>query len=189
MHPRDSAQIHQLNRKPPGHGLKSVIPDGTAGTQQTLEAMAILARAGRRDPLVRDMAMSITRYLPNRAHDAEIARLHNWVKDRVRYVRDPVDTLGASKIRGIEYLSTPRAMLRTRAGDCDEHTVLLSSLLGSLGHPSRFVAVGLGGGPFSHVYLETPTANGHWISAETTQPVGLGWTPERITRRLVRYAD
>ncbi len=168
-----------------------LIPSGAAGVVATLDDMARLARAGRRDPHIRKVAFKIlqSRGVANRDWNAELAALHSWVQDHVRYVRDPVDTLGEIRTRGVETLATPAATLRERAGDCDEHATLLSSLLGSIGHPSRFVAIGLRGANFSHVYCETPTRNGSWISAETTEPVGLGWLPAGVSKRLVRYAD
>lgn len=165
------------------------IPNGTAGIAATLNEMAKLARAGRRDPEIRKLAFKIIRHVPARDWDGELGALHSWVRDHIRYVHDPVDTLGASKTRGVEYLAIPRETIIHCAGDCDEHAVVLSSLLGSIGHPSKFVAVGLHGRDFSHVFVESPTAKGNWIPAETTEPVRLGWAPPGISQRLERWAD
>lgn len=153
--------------------------------------MARLARAGRRDPAIRKFALGILREraVHNRDYNGELAALHGWVRDNIRYIRDPVDTLSGTRKKGIEMLATPAAILRERAGDCDEHVIVLSSLLGSIGHPSRFVAIGMDGRPFSHVYLESPTQAGTWLTAETTEPVNLGWQPRGVTRRLVHYAN
>lgn len=168
---------------------RTVIHDGPAGTRQTLDAMAELARAGRRDPLIRKTSFNLLRGVAPKDWDGELMRLHRFVQSQIRYTRDPVDTLSSARVRGVEYLATPRATLQSQAGDCDESATLLSSLLGAVGHPTRFVAVGLNGRPFSHVYLETPTSKGTWLSAETTEPVDIGWTPRNVTSRLIRYAD
>jgi transglutaminase-like putative cysteine protease len=153
--------------------------------------MARLARAGRRDPTVRKHAMRILRDrgVANRDWNGELAALHGWVRDHIRYVRDPVDTLGETRKKGIEMLATPRTTLQVQAGDCDEHATCLSALLGSIGHPSRFAAIAIDGRPFSHVLLESPTQSGTWLTAETTEPVPLGWIPHGVTRRLERYAN
>lgn len=168
---------------------RDIIPDGVAGTKITLDRMADLARAGRRDPYIRKLALAIIAGVPAKNWDAELMRLHKWVRDNIRYVRDPVDSLSGSTVKGIEYLATPRATLESKAGDCDESATLLSSLLGSVGHPSRFVAVGLHGRPYSHVFVESPTQNKTWLSADATEPVDIGWLPRNITSRLIRYAD
>ena len=169
--------------------VRDTIPDGVAGTKITLNRMAELARAGRRDPYIRKLALSIIAGIPAKNWDAELMRLHKWVRNNIRYVRDPVDTLSGQRVKGIEYLATPRATLETKAGDCDESATLLSSLLGTIGHPSRFVAVGLHGNSFSHVFVESPTQKNTWLSADATEPVEIGWKPRNITSRLIRYAD
>lgn len=167
-----------------------LIPSGTAGILATLDQMVRLSRAGRRDPAIRKKAFEILqrRGVANRDWNGELTALHGFVQDTIRYVRDPVDTLGEHTTRGIETLATPAATLKYGAGDCDEHSVLLSALLGAIGHPSRFCAIAVRGGKFSHVYTESPTAGGTWLAAETTEPVKLGWRPMHVTRRLERYA-
>lgn len=165
---------------------REIIPEGLSGVRRTLTRMGSLAHAGRRDPIIRRLAMHITRYSPSRDWNTEIDQLHRWVQNNIRYTRDPVDTLSGNVSRGIEYISTPRATLETRAGDCDDHAILLSSLLGSIGHPSRFVASGAQNP--SHVYVETPLANHRWVSVETTLPVAKGWRPHDERVRMVHYA-
>jgi hypothetical protein len=62
-----------------------------------------------------------------------------FVRDRFTYVLDPVR---------YEYVKTPMGSIRSLGGDCDDASVLLASLLGSIGISTRLVFVP------NHVYVE-----------------------------------
>jgi len=73
-------------------------------------------------------------------------------------------------------MSLPSALevLRTKVGDCNEHTALYVALARSINLPAR-IAVGvvyLRGAFYYHawpeVYVETPGARGRWIAADPT---------------------
>lgn len=155
----------------------SGLPSGREGTIQTLKQMREYARAAVRAPdqLVRGTALAIFRRkgVPPRKWLAEIRALHEWVRDCIRYVKDPV---------GIELVQTPEATLKVGQGDCDDKSTLLAALLLATGHPCRFVAVGMNGAPFSHVLVEAK-AGEKWIPAETIIPRPLGWFPENVTSK------
>lgn len=82
----------------------------------------------------------------------------------MRYVRD---------IRGIETVHDPDTMLRIMAGDCDDKSILLASLLESIGHRTRFVAIAYAPGQFSHVWVQD-YIRGQWIDLEPTEPIQCG---------------
>lgn len=153
------------------------IPEGKAGMVATLRAMRQYARDAIRDPAqkIRTLAMRLTAGLPSRSYQQEAAALHRFVRDEIRYVRDPV---------GVELVSTPARTLETGQGDCDDKSVLLAALLESLGHPARFVAIGLNGGPFSHVLVETKIGEA-WVPLETIIDRPPGWYPRGITSRYL----
>jgi len=65
--------------------------------------------------------------------------LYLFVRDNFDYVRDP---------SSFEYVKTPIESLNNLGGDCDDASVLLSSLLGSIGVKTRLVFVP------NHVYVE-----------------------------------
>ena len=94
---------------------------------------------------------------------AEAATIHAFVRDRVRYVRDP---------NRVETLHTAEQLLVQRQGDCDDKTVFVCSLLETIGHPTRIVAIGFNQG-FCHVYPEV-NIKGHWYTVETTEPWAFG---------------
>lgn len=155
----------------------SGLSSGRAGTIETLKHMRDAARAAIRSPdqSVRSTALAILRRkaVPPRKWLAEIRALHEWVRDCIRYVKDPV---------GVELVQTPEATLKVGQGDCDDKSTLLAALLLSTGHPCRFVAVGMNGNPFSHVLVEAKSGD-RWIPAETIIPRPLGWFPENVTSK------
>lgn len=144
------------------------IPDGADGIRATVDEMVRMTREYRTDPIVRSLAESIVAGLPNHGYWAEVEAIRKWVQRNIRYTMDVFD---------VETLKTPLALLRERFGDCDDMTTLTGTLLQSIGHPVRYVAVG----PehpenFEHVYLRTKIGN-RWIGVETTEDVPLGWEP------------
>lgn len=145
------------------------IPDGSQGTVATLNVMARFARAGRQSELVRDAANELTAGLAQKDFVGEIRAIQEFVRDRIRYLRDPVQ---------IERVQTPEATLTLKSGDCDDKSVLTAALLESVGHPARFKAVGPRPGMFSHVFVQAQIyAKGgipKWINVETTEPWELG---------------
>lgn len=103
----------------------------------------------------------------------EAVRIHRFVRDRIRYTRD---------VRGVETLHTPTQILRQRQGDCDDKSVLIASLLESIGHKTRFVAIGYGGS-FCHVYPEV-NIRGQWVPLEATENWPAGKAPPKPSKRM-----
>jgi transglutaminase-like putative cysteine protease len=161
------------------------IPDGLPGATATLRIMRDLVRASIRDPAqrVRETALSITG--GDTGWIGQIRAAQQWVQDNIRYVQDPYDDTG-----GVELVQTPQKTLDYQAGDCDDQSVLVSALLSSLGHPTRFIAIGFSGQPLSHVLVQTKVgSSGHdvkdWASVETIQPQPLGWFPPGVTSHYI----
>jgi len=138
--------------------------------------MRDLTRDYRKTPQIRDLAKRLTIRCPGKAFRCELEQLHKWVSQAIKYTRDVAD---------VETVQTPDKTLADRSGDCDDKCVLLASLLQSIGHPVRFVAVAFSpGGPFSHVFIESPLG-GYWRACETTEPTWpLGARPKGIKRRM-----
>lgn len=152
------------------------LPTGDAGTRATLNIMAALVRRYKKHYPIRALALSLVKRTEQKDWHSEVARLHGYVRDRIRYVRD---------IHGVETLATPDRTLEAGQGDCDDKSTLLAALLESIGHPTRFVAVAVGPRPqFCHVYVETQVGPG-WIPLETTESWPAGVAVPNATRRLV----
>lgn len=151
------------------------LPKGREGIRKTLLLMRALVRKGKKNPLIRQTAVELTQGMRQKDWYGEVKALHNFVRDNIRYLRD---------IKSVETLHTPERILRNAQGDCDDKAILLASLLESIGHPTRFLAVGFHPGKFSHVLTETKIGN-KWIPLETTEPVDIGWRPRNIVNAMI----
>jgi len=103
------------------------------------------------------------------------------VRDGIYYVRD---------INGVETVREADRVLIDGVGDCDDKAVLLASLLESVGHPARFVALDFGRGQFEHVIVETQISKPpreKWWPLETTEVVKAGWYPPNVRARMERH--
>lgn len=154
----------------------SSIPTGDQGTRRTVALISRNIGQGRTTPEVRRLAVALL----NQAHvqrgdgAAEITTLFDFVRSRLRYVPDPVDT---------EFVGDALAVLEIGGGDCDDLAVLLGSLLESIGHRVRVkISSEYPDQDFSHVYLEV-FHSGEWIPLDPSAPgenVRPGWeTPLR----------
>jgi len=155
------------------------LPSGKAGTVTTLKHMRDFVHAAIRNPSqrIRNKALEIfsVRGVPPRAWYKEICALARFVRDEIRYVKDPV---------GVELVQTPEATLEIGQGDCDDKSTLLAALLMATGHPAKFIAVGMGGGPLSHVLVQAKCGAG-WLPLETIIQKEPGWFPPGVTSKFV----
>lgn len=141
--------------------------------------MRAIVRAAVRSPdmVVRNRALAIVRGLPSKNFDAELVTVYNWVDREIRFVRD---------IRGVETLQTPEKTLEIGQGDCDDHAILMSALLESLGFSTRFRAVGFAPDYYSHVLTEARLGN-TWVPLETTVlGAYIGWYPPGIQASMIQ---
>lgn len=132
-------------------------------------------RNGRQNPLVRQTALQLVSGLKQKDYLGEASKIHAFVRDKIRYVRDP---------NRVETLHTAERLLTQKQGDCDDKTILVCSLLETIGHPTRIVAIGFNKG-FCHVYPEVQI-RGKWYTVETTEPwaFGQGLTKKPLLRMV-----
>lgn len=132
---------------------ETTVYPGEKGNLQTIEVMKKLARKSSGHPRVKLQAIEIlNQYLvePNNYLDESFA-IGDWVKNHIRYVKDA---------DFIEQLTHPLTMLdliyqgRAR-GDCDDMSLLIATLLLSIGHTPLFRAVRYKheNGPYNHIYV------------------------------------
>lgn len=150
------------------------IPGGVEGTKATLLLMRRLVREGKTSLPVRLTAMKIVERLPPKKWGMQVAAVQNWVQKNIRYLKD---------VRGVETLTTPEKTLEFRQGDCDDQSILTATLLESIGHPTRFVAVSFMPGSYSHVLTET-LIGPRWVPIETTENVPMGWFPPNTLKSM-----
>ncbi len=152
---------------------------GDAGTAQTIAAMRRLVEEGKKDPVVHETAAAILRRVRSFDWHAEARAIFDWVRQNIRFTRD---------VQGKETLHSAREILRLGIGDCDDYTVLICALLGTVGHRCRIVTIaGHGEDPsqFSHVYPEV-FLNGQWIPLDAARRnPGFAQAPENFYRKRV----
>ena len=144
---------------------------GHRGTAQTIAAMRPLIDQGIKDQNINRLAIQIVRGTPDFQDTPNAQAIFNWVKQHIRFIPDPV---------GKEALRTPQETLTVGAGDCDCMTVLIATLCGTIGMPSRAITVSTNPdepNTYSHVYPEV-LADGQWLPMDCGRPNSqLGLSP------------
>lgn len=169
--------MRQLSPPQTDNVFLAELPSGQQGTLATLKIMKAVIKKAKRDFRFRKLALDIVTNVNGKNWLGEAAAIQKWVRDNIRYVKD---------IRGIETIATPENTLEWRQGDCDDHAILVSTLLESIGHPTRLMAVGFRPGKFVHVYVETKIGS-RWIPVETTEKWPLGYQIKGLRARMVIY--
>lgn len=154
------------------------IPSGEDGTRTTLKLMSGLVKAGKTALPIRQLALSLVHRNGQKDWYGEVRDLHQFVRDHIRYVKD---------IRGVETLQTPEKTLEIGQGDCDDKSTLLAALLESIGHPTKFIAVGFAPKQYVHVLVATKIGP-RWIPLETTEPQEVGWFPPGV-KSIMRWTN
>ncbi len=155
------------------------VPRGTPGTLETARLIAQLVSDGAKDFYVRQKAIGIFRAYHVRPKDrfGEVCALFDWVRRNIRYTRD---------IFQVELLHTARRMIELKAGDCDDMTILLGSMLKSTGHPVRLALVGFQPNrphAYTHIYPEV-NVGGKWVALDATMNKPIGWAPPARWKRI-----
>jgi hypothetical protein len=137
------------------------LPGGCQGTDDTVALMQQLCTGqwGSRSPKIHALALNIVRAagVDEKDYTGEVVAIHNYVRDNIRYTKDVV---------GQETLYPPEEVaFNSKAGDCDDKSMLVAALLGSIGTPTRFVTIGVTPDRYSHVYLQAKPKD-QWISLD-----------------------
>lgn len=146
--------------------------------------MRRLIDEGLTNPRLRYLVIQILRdsSVPQHEPMAEAAAIYNWVHSNIRFVNDPVDSDGDPK----ETLSPAIDILEFGGGDCDDFTVLLSTMLQIAGMPTHIVTVASDPrdpSQYTHVYPEVEI-DGAWIPVDAARPgAEFGVAPARVYRR------
>lgn len=158
----------------PNKAFLGELPGGIAGTRATLATMARLIQRAKVLPIIRALAVSIVAGLPHKAYAEQAAAVTQWVQENIQFVRD---------VRGVETLTPPAYLLRTRAGDCDDQAMLAAALLEAIGLRARLVAGGRSPEQMVHVWAEVEIGR-RWYACETTERWPMGRRP-RFANYLV----
>lgn len=172
--PASGIQRGNLLMFPPTNVKRIPLPDGDRGIAVTIDWMNKAARDGARDPQIRQLALQIAQGVGNKDSTGELNAVYAWVKQTIRFRGEWDETVQA-----------PEVTLKFGAGDCDDHSVLMCALLGSIGYRCRFKTVAVRGEQqFTHVYAEAlDPATGQWTALDTTvQQAYPGWEPPDKSR-------
>jgi len=113
--------------------------------EDKIKLIAAIVRKHFLDPCVRRKAEEIIRNAGCGTNQwCQIEAIYNWVKENIQYLEDGymVDTY-----------KTPCEIMKSGFGDCDDYTILLDSLLASIGFPvgARIISLKRNR-PFHHIY-------------------------------------
>ena len=160
------------------------LQSGDSGVSQTIGVIRQLVDDGVKDPVVNRTAIDFVRGVSQFDRDAKAHAIYDAVSSRFMYVEDPVGPLGPK-----ETLRPVRALLQLWAGDCDDASVLIATLLGTIGIPTRLVTIAADPSApdeFSHIYPEAEIYPGNWVPLDIARPnTGYGIPPSRYFRKRV----
>jgi Transglutaminase-like superfamily len=151
--------------------LSQPLPHGDDGVAKTIAMIRDVVDAGVTDPFVNETAIRILQNagVGNFDREAKLRALYEFVSwPNFLYVEDPVGPFGPK-----ETIRTGRTLLQLKAGDCDDYTVLLSALAGTIGISTRAVTVAADPSlpsDFSHIYPEAEVSPGFWVPMDAARP-------------------
>ena len=158
------------------------IPDGFRGTEATIRKMHQLAHQGKVDLTIQKVADCIISRsgCGDRDYNCKAKAIYDFVKRCIRFERDPF---------GVEMVQEPVITLHRKAGDCDDHSILIGSLLGSIGFPYAFKTIKADDSrpdEFTHVYAVGYVPSKGWVGMDTSVGVAYyGWEPKRYKEAKV----
>lgn len=174
-----------LNFEVPNTAMRSEVHrllGGDAGVEQTVRAMCRLIDEGKKDPLIHEAAANIIRNARVPAFDwaGEVEAIGEWVGRNVRFTRD---------VYGKETLHSAREIIRLGIGDCDDFTILICSLLGTIGVRTRIVTISspnMDPKQFTHVFPEAEIEGHGWVPVDyARRSPRFGMGPQVYSRRRV----
>ena len=150
-----------------------------------------LIQRGKTNPKIIALAKAVinrqcgdTWCIPEKAWREEAVALFGFVRGRVRYNRDTY---------GVESFQAPHVTLRYRGGDCDCITILLASLLQSVGYPVKLrIMQTRNAETWNHILLLAglpPSRPTRWLSLDASMNQPAGWYPPKGTVRRVLDFD
>lgn len=151
----------------------------TGGDQAGIEAASLIkqiAHEFKKNVIIRNLSANLVYNLPSNDYYNETRRLYEWVRDNIRYLRD---------IRGCETLQYPTVTLPLiysdqgiGQGDCDDHVILLASMLLSIGAKNlkmRIVKYSPESKEWNHIYLIWTDKNQEYAMDAINKRAPFGW--------------
>lgn len=163
---------------------------GADGNVQTLRLAAAMVRQAETDEDLRRFAEDLVKdCAPTNepgGTQCQVEKLFEFARDGIRYIDDPPDT---------ERIADAWATIETRAGDCGDKSILLASLLATVGCQSQFIVQNfhddvLDHG-FDHVHIEAFMPDGSVVQLDPTPRSAIfGWeAPSAVRMRFPIWSE
>jgi transglutaminase-like putative cysteine protease len=147
--------------------------------EERLASIQDLVYKSIQDPEMRKLALEITQSCPARDGDCEAEAIYDYVKQTVRYSGDiaPIKWPDG-QVEGIDlYQSARRTLLDIHAGDCDDMSIAIATLLALNGITPRLrVMKESKADEWSHIFplagLASKNNPTKWVALDATLPNG-----------------
>lgn len=159
--------------------------------EERVASIQDLVWKGVQDPRMRKLALGITKHCPERDGLCESKAVYDYVKRNVRYTGDvaPIKMGRGGPVEGVDFFQSGKRTVEFGGGDCDDHSVLASTLLALNGITPRLrVTASTRNGEDEHIYAIAglpKTAPAKWVAVDTTLPgdnkFGVEYPAGRIT--------
>jgi len=193
-----STNSHYVRRQPLGERVyykkhqgpqKIQISEYTSSPTETFKRIAWAVQDAQENREyayeVRDLALYILRHSGHNGgmdltQNQKIEAIYNWVVQNVSYVNDPYFN---ELIHRVDAFLKQYEKHGYIAGDCDDFTILMCSLLLSVGVPCRSRMIktpsqATGKYNWAHIYPLALTEEGHWLALDATEKdKSMGWEP------------
>lgn len=126
---------------------------GEQGIVDTLSHMRRLVNNAFTQPSIRRLAVRAMGHCQPTDKRCQAASILAFVQRSMSFIRDP---LGVEALHDPVMISLEIERGGRPFGDCDDFSMLIASMLKSVGLPATLKAVGFNGGNLSHVYVEGP---------------------------------
>ncbi|WP_457642643.1 transglutaminase-like domain-containing protein [Persephonella sp.] len=129
--------------------------------QEEILLLTAIVNQHKTKPFYRQLATQIINSFPcqHKNYDCYVFAIAKWVRENIKYIKD---------ITGYETLQTPDNTLKIGGGDCDDHAILVATLLQSIGIKATFKIVGEKG-RYKHIYVIATTPKGKKWVIDTTE--------------------
>ena len=109
----------------------------------------------------------------------KIAAVHDWIKQNVSYISDPVSATGdielfISPIRMTKDYNTGKAL----GGDCDDMSILATALYRSIGIRANVLLLDTGGMGLDHAVCKVYSEKLGHLMVDPSAPIPVGWSEQ-----------
>jgi len=172
--------------------IRMPLRPGNAGVRDTLVVLATLVEKGRIDPEVHRRTWQLILPFQPREKRQQVENLFRFVQgQQKRAPREGSVFTGPdprrqfkwrSDPRGVELIYDARLVLHNKAGDCEELTMLLATMLTIAGFPTEFVVVSRRPDKqFHHIFVRIPFG-ARALYLDPSIPDPMGSVPSELTR-------